>query len=372
MAPGTSKQLRVGVIGAGLISQAVHLPTLRALSELYAIAGVADPSEKVRAGLGGRYPEARFYEDWRRLLEAEELDAVLVCSPHATHAGVTLAALDGGLHAFVEKPLAITTQDIDAIDRLRLEKGLVVQVGYMKRFDPGYEALLDALPDDLSALRLIDVVTYDPWMARPPFTPVDLIAGDDVSDAERAALAKLEQKQVETAVGINDPESVKAFSHVYLQALIHDVNLVHGVLEHFGVAVPVEAVTSGHWANGRAAHVVFRLPGGARWQSSWLLLERQQEFREVSKFYFSDAVYGLSFDAPYLRERPSVLEFSKGAGTGEVRRACVSRVGDAYRAELQHFHACITRGATCRTPPQQARIDSLALQVAFAARVVTN
>ena len=52
----------------------------------------------------------------------------------------------------------------------------------MKRFDAGFESLLESLPPTGQDLRLIDVVTYDPWMARPPFTPADLVPGHDVPE----------------------------------------------------------------------------------------------------------------------------------------------------------------------------------------------
>lgn len=363
-----TEQLRIGVIGAGLIGQAVHIPTLRRLDQTFVLVAVADPSEKVRTGLSARYPEVKFHADWRSMLEAETLDAVLVCSPHATHAEITLAALDLGLHVFVEKPLAITLNDIDQIERRRLEKGLVVQVGYMKRFDAGYESLLDVLPATAEDLRLIDVVTYDPWMARTPFAPSDLIIGDDVPEALRVELAKLEREQVEAEVGVDDPTSVKAFSQVYLQALIHDVNLVHGVLEHLCVDLPLLAITSAHWAAGEGAHAVFALPNGARWQTTWLLLDGQNEFRETASFYLDDRIQRLQFDVPYLRERPTTLVTSEAGDHGRTRQTVEARADDPYAGELRHFHDCITKGISCRTPPTQARIDQQALVAAFLAQ----
>ena len=75
------------------------------------------------------------------------LDAIVVCSPAGTHAEVVLAALDAGLHVFVEKPMCITLADADAIVAARDRAGQVVQVGTMKRYDPAVEAMLDELPD---------------------------------------------------------------------------------------------------------------------------------------------------------------------------------------------------------------------------------
>lgn len=361
-----SERVRVGVAGGGLIAQTVHLPTLAALRDRFELVALADPSRTVREALGARHClETR--ADWRELLAGGALDALLVGTPNWTHAEIVLAALDAGVHVLVEKPLCIDVADADAICARRAETGLVVQVGYQKRYDAGYASLLAALPPSAEQLRFVDVVTYDPWMARPPFAPADLVAGRDVPEALLRAGAQREREQVEAAVGAGDPASVRAFVDVFLGALVHDVNLVHGVLERLGVALPATPVASAHWADGRAASVGFRLDGGAGWQSAWLLLEGLEEFRETASFYFGDAIHRLRFSSPYLREHATVHEIV-AAADGHERSSRSARVHDAYRAELEHFHACIVDGAACRTPPEQARLDLVALREAFLAR----
>jgi predicted dehydrogenase len=347
-----------------LVGQAVHIPTLRRLSGFDLVA-VADPSRKVCRELGGRYPEVRMHTDWRQLLEAHALDAVVICSPNATHAEIALAALDAGLHVLVEKPLAITVEDVDAIARAAADRERVVQVGYMKRFDAAYERLAESLPPTADGLRFIDVVTYDPWMARPPFAPADLIVADDVSDSDRAALAEHERTQVEAALGAADLRTARTYSNIYLGALIHDVNLVHGLIELLGLTAPARAVASSQWADGKAAQAVFELETSARWHCAWLLLEGAGVFRETVTLYFEDRVDTLEFDAPYFRDHPTQLSMSTGAGPGAQQSSRYARIRDSFLAEIEHFYACITAGVPCRTPPEQARADLVALRDAF-------
>ena len=135
--------VRVGVVGGGLVAQAEHLPYLAALRDRFTLAALAEPSATVREALGARYGIPGLHADYRALLDAGELDAVVVCSPAGTHAEVVLAALDAGLHVFVEKPMCITLADADAIIAARDRAGKVVQVGTMKRYDPAVEAMLD-------------------------------------------------------------------------------------------------------------------------------------------------------------------------------------------------------------------------------------
>jgi predicted dehydrogenase len=360
-----SARLRVGVVGGGLIAQAVHLPNLALLAERFELAAIADPSPTVVEALAARYAPARPYGDWRAMLERESLDALVICSPHATHAEIVLAALDAGVHVLVEKPLCIDVADADAICARQAETGLVVQVGYMKRYDPAYASLLDALPPDASDLRFVDVVTYDPWMAREPFVPWSrMVTARDVPPAVLEAAREAEREQVEAAVGAGDPETVRAYSYTYLACLIHDVNLVHGVLERLGVTQPAEPLSAGDWGDGSGANISLRLPGGAGWHTAWLLLRGLEEFSETASFYFDGEIHRLRFPAPYHVQAP-VLHEVVDAQDGQSRLRRRALMGDAYVAELAHFHDCVTTGAVCRTPPAQGRADIATLRDLF-------
>jgi len=225
----------------------------------------------------------------------------------------------------------------------------VVQVGYMKRYDPAYEAFIAALPATGEPPRFVDVVTYDPWMAREPFVPWSrMIRGDDVPDGVLAAGRAGEAEQVGRAVGADDPATVRAYSYTFLACLVHDVNLVRGALDRLGVS-DVEPLSAAHWASGDAASFTARLHGGAIWQCAWLLLHGLEDFRERVAIYFEGAIHELEMPAPYWPDAPRLHRVT-GAATAE-------HTGDAYVAELRHFHACVVDGIACRTPPEQAARD---------------
>jgi len=360
-----SEALRTGVVGGGLIAQAAHLPNLVRLAARFTLVAIADPSRKVVEALARRYAPARGYLDWRDLLEREALDALIVCSPHATHAEIVLDALALGLDVFVEKPLCISPDDADEICVRARAAGRVVQVGYMKRFTAGYQRFAGALPSSADDLRLVDVVTYDPSMVREPFVPWQrMVQADDVPGPVLEAVAASTRDQVEHAVGTADAETVQAFSGTFLACLVHDVNLVHGALEAMGVDRPAEAVIGASWADGTAATATLRLPGGAHWHCSWLLLDGLMEFRERIGLYFGDAVHELEFPAPYAFDAPvrhSIVDAPRGAARSRVERLA----NHAYVAELEHFHACLTGGAPCRTPAEQAAKDLAVLRDVF-------
>ncbi|MGE3830740.1 MAG: Gfo/Idh/MocA family protein, partial [Parvibaculaceae bacterium] len=152
--------LRVGMIGAGMIAQVEHIPNLLKLKDVFEIVGVSDPSESGRRFIADTFgvravPAA---ED----LLAKKLDAVVIACPDALHLDYTLAALAAGLHVFCEKPLTYAPADIDRIIAARNKAGKVVQVGYMKRFDPHYEAALRLMPSTREKLRYVAVEVNDP------------------------------------------------------------------------------------------------------------------------------------------------------------------------------------------------------------------
>ena len=76
------------------------------------------------------------------------VDAVLVCSPDATHAPLALACIAAGKPVLVEKPLAASLEECRAVVAAEIEGGRrLVQVGFMRRFDPGYRAMKQALAE---------------------------------------------------------------------------------------------------------------------------------------------------------------------------------------------------------------------------------
>ena len=88
---------------------------------------------------------AEVYQDYRKLVAREDLDAVCVVTEVNRHAEVTQAALEGGKHVYVEKPLSASLADHDRIGALAAEKGRVVLVGYNNRYTPVLVNLKDRI-----------------------------------------------------------------------------------------------------------------------------------------------------------------------------------------------------------------------------------
>src|SRR5260370_36837882 len=98
--------VRVGVVGTSLWADSMYLPALKnhPKAEIVAVCG-RDP-DRTQA-FAARWNVPHFYTDYRTLLDAGGLDALIVASANDSHYPITMAALDAGLHVLCEKPLAL-------------------------------------------------------------------------------------------------------------------------------------------------------------------------------------------------------------------------------------------------------------------------
>src|SRR5579859_7819669 len=98
--------VRVGVVGTSLWADSMYLPALQnhPKGKIVAVCGRDPDRTQVFAA---RWNIPHFYTDFRKLLDAGGLDALIVASANDSHHPITMAALDAGLHVLCEKPLAL-------------------------------------------------------------------------------------------------------------------------------------------------------------------------------------------------------------------------------------------------------------------------
>ncbi len=142
------RRLKVGILGCGPIAQFAHFESaVKARNtDLHAICDVADDLVQ---RLGDTYQPAKRYGDYDAMLADRELDAVIIATSDGFHVPASLKALAAGKHVLCEKPLGVTVEEADGLAAVVKKSGLVLQVGHMKRFDPGLEAARDFVRDGM-------------------------------------------------------------------------------------------------------------------------------------------------------------------------------------------------------------------------------
>ena len=347
--------IRVGVIGVGGVAQVEHIPNLLKLHRQFKILGVYDPSRKTRAFVGEEFGLATF-ADLDGLL-AMPLDAVVIASPDALHWEQALAAFARGLHVFCEKPLCYSAGDIDDLIAARDRAGKVLQVGYMKRFDPSYEAALKMLPGTARTLRYISVEVNDPD-AWPFVRHHSTCRGDDVAVDLVASTEARQREQVDRAVpGLDDPDAFRGFVGAYCSAIVHDVNAVHGLLDALGVT-DGDIVGASLFARGEGGQGAVRLLGGqALWNMVHLAVPGLADYRERITLYFDQASLELEFPSPYLNHQPTRLTLRTSDGHTLSSRDIRSGYEEAFVEELKGFWSAIVEGTPVRNTAEQARRD---------------
>ena len=105
---------RIGIVGIGWWATLNHIPTIEA-SAYADVVAVCDLDGERLQSVGDRFGIAARYRDMFEMLEKEQLDGVVVSTPHVAHSAPAIAALEAGCHVLVEKPMATTAADGRAI-----------------------------------------------------------------------------------------------------------------------------------------------------------------------------------------------------------------------------------------------------------------
>jgi predicted dehydrogenase len=327
--------IRVGVVGTGLIAQVMHLHYLADMTGDFELAAVCDLDEGSAAACARRYGIPAALTEWRDLIELP-LDAVLVLTS-GSHAPIATAAAAAGRHIFVEKPMCFSAAEGRAMIAAAEQAGVVLMVGYPKRYDPAYLRLADEV-SMLSEPRLLRVTTLEspflPYVGHyrlPPRSPLD--------EAVLSALRADSDERIAAALPDATDDQRRIYHGVLLDTLVHELNGVRGLLgeptrldyvdlamDHVTAMLRCgELPVAVHWID---------LPGMASYEMEFAVFAPERRLR-------------LTFPSPFLRNEPATLEIEDGiAGSARSRRS-TETVGyeSGFRRELQAFHDCIVTGS---------------------------
>ena len=234
---GRLGEVRIGLLGCGRIARHFHLPLLAPH-----LAAVADADAASLEAARAVVPSARLHAHWRDLLEAAEVDAVVVCLPPALHAPAAVAAFEAGLHVYVEKPLALALEDAERVEAAWLASGRCGAVGFNFRFNPNFRALRERL----AAGELGRAVALTGAFASPRRAPADWKASVATGGG---ALRDLAVHHLDLVAFVCGEPVARAVALERTVALEGDAVAVHGALEGGAPVQLVATQCTAHAAN---------------------------------------------------------------------------------------------------------------------------
>jgi len=128
------KILNVAIVGCGRIARE-HVKAYKTLGECFRIVAFADLDISRASGFADEFEMGRAYDSVARACRNEDIHAVDLCLPPCAHCPAAVEAADLGRHVIVEKPLAVTCEQVDYMIDAAERNGVVVMSGQSRRFN---------------------------------------------------------------------------------------------------------------------------------------------------------------------------------------------------------------------------------------------
>jgi myo-inositol 2-dehydrogenase / D-chiro-inositol 1-dehydrogenase len=320
----SSQPVRVGLIGAGRMGS-FHAENLAYRVPGARLSAVADPQPGAAETLAQRLGITKAYGDLHALLHDPDIDAVAIAAPARTHAEWVIAAAQAGKHVFCEKPMAVTLDEADRAIAAANQAGVVLQVGFNRRFDSGFAAAIAAVKSgENGTTQLSRSITRDP--------------------------------------ALRDPAPIPQWT-IFLETLIHDFDTLlhfnHGAkpVEVYALADALVRPDFKQQGLLDTSVVTLRFDNGA-------IATAEASFQAVYGYDVRGEVFGSKgmLQAGHINATHCV-RYHQGGIAIDTSRLDSDLLRDAYVAEMTEFAHCIRSGETPRATGEDARN---ALEIALA------
>lgn len=133
-----SGKIKIGLLGVGNFIKSMHVPNIKQIPE-FELYGVYDSSPINAKAVAEQNKMSKIYSTVEDLIKNKEIDLVIIGTRHKNHAELVLKSLNAGKHVFVEKPLCMTTNELDLIQRKLTTSKSILMVGHNRSFAPCIE-----------------------------------------------------------------------------------------------------------------------------------------------------------------------------------------------------------------------------------------
>jgi myo-inositol 2-dehydrogenase/D-chiro-inositol 1-dehydrogenase len=297
------QKLKIGLIGAGRIGL-LHAANLRMRIPAADLVMVTDVAIEAARQCAERYAIPSYGEDYRAILDAPEIQAVIICSPTHTHAHIIQEAARAGKHIFCEKPIALNLPIIDQVLETVKSAGVKLQIGFNRRFDANFQRVRQAIEkSEIGQARQLQIISRDP--APPPpeyirtsggifldmaihdFDMARFLLGDEVEEVFVLANA-LDSQAIAEAGDVDNAITMLQFSRGAIGTIYNNRSAIYGYDQRVEVLGNKGAIVTGN--NYPNTAIISDANAVRRDLPLYFFIERYTESYVVEMAAFVDAV----------------------------------------------------------------------------------
>ncbi len=315
-------QVRICMLGAGRVGR-LHSSTITRYVPDAAVVALVDPAQTILHQTGEDFGIDGRYSSLEEALDKTSFDAVIITTPTFTHRDLAVLAAEHGKHIFLEKPMALNLKACDDIIAAIERNGVILQMGFMRRFDPDFAAAAERIKaGEIGEPTMIKTLTHGPGL--PPAWANDIrtsngmiaeVTSHDLDTVRWLMGSNIERIYVETA-NFKGAECGVTAQHFY-DNMFATMKLASGALGNISGVCPCD------YGYDARAEVVGKkgimIIGEMKGQAVSVGIDREQ---------------GLV--TPIFRRWPE-------------------RFAWAYINEIQHFVACVRTGSTPQVTAEDGR-----------------
>lgn len=346
----TGKKIRVGIVGCGEVTQIMHWPSLSQLADLYEVTALCDVSAMVLETLGKRWNVGTVTNRYQDLVTRDDVDAVLVASPHAFHAEVTVAAIAAGKHVLVEKPMCINQREAREILAAQETNPVVVQVGYMRRYAPAFLFACEAVRN-LGAIRFARVRDFLGSNALIINQTSAVVRDKELPKQLSEEARRQDEELVVEALGENSHPDLKTAYRLMLGLSSHDLSAMREL-----IGMPEKVLFAAHRSNGHYLAAAFDY--GSFVCGFETGIDKIPRFDAQLEVFSEHKTLRVQYDTPYVRNLPIRVFTTEANGQGGVRAIDAHPAwGDPFVAEWKAFYQNVTEVLSPKSGPADFLLD---------------
>lgn len=352
--------VKIAFAGVGYMGQVAHLRNYVNRTDCQVVA-LAEPRPELAHKVAQLYGIPTVYSSHLELRDDPDVQAVVASQPHLRNGHLALPLLRAGKAVFVEKPMAGSLQEAEAMQQAAEDGKTFVMVGLMKRHDTAVLATRELLQGllvsgELGRLQRVRAHCFGgDWIhdTLPPLTTTEPVPDDPTFHPVFPAWM--------------DAEQARHFQN-YLNIMAHNVNLVR-----YLYPAPLTVQTAVARRDNRLLHtalltsaegVLVELAGGA---------VRSHEWQEETAFYFERGWVKLATPTPLNRQTRGRIElYRSDDGKSGQRQEIIPPIDWAFRRQAEHFITCVRDGVEPASSGRDTLADMALMEAIFRQMILVD